>query len=218
MISGVEQTGTFGPEALSHPCQSNPKQDPDTRRWFVGPEDSFQFEYSQALVHCMESEKQQGLWEPVESCEGYLPVCEDEGSQESRTLACFAYPKARFWDAPTFEASAFVVSEIRSAKDEAACLNPPTSNAASDSHTSGTKVVNGVKFRLFEFTEAGMSQSFMGTYYNTFHNNKCYELSIRTAMANSGAFDADTNEFTKEDADEVRGRLQQALESFRFLQ
>jgi hypothetical protein len=75
-----------------------------------------------------------------------------------------------------------------------------------------------VKFRVFEIGDAGMSQSLDGRVYRSFHENKCYQLSIRTAMASSGAFDPGTiREFTKEDWNEVHGRLKVALDSFRFL-
>ena len=54
--------------------------------------------------------------------------------------------------------------------------------------------------------------------YLTFHNNKCYQLAIRTAWASVGAFDPGTiNEFTEADSNEVNGRLKQLLDSFKFL-
>lgn len=54
--------------------------------------------------------------------------------------------------------------------------------------------------------------------YRTFHEKKCYQLAIKTAMTSSGAFDPGAiNEFTKEDRNEVYGRLKQPLDSFRFL-
>lgn len=77
--------------------------------------------------------------------------------------------------------------------------------------------INRVVFNVFEVGDAGMNQGVDGNVYRTFHGNKCYQLSIRMASANSGAFDGDVSEFTKEDAEEVRGRLEQVRDSFRFL-
>jgi hypothetical protein len=218
MISGVEQMGAFGPEAVTHPCQSTKKQDPDMLRVFVGPQDSFQFQYSQILVHCTESEKQQGLWEPDASCEAYMPICDDGGSQGSHTLACFAYPREKFEDTPTFGGSAFVVAEIKQANDEKTCLNGSPDWVIDPRGSGGTKTVGGVDFKAFETDGAAMSHSFDGEVYRAFYKKKCYELAIRTAMTNPGAYDPGTiNDFTKEDSDEIHGRLEQALESFRFL-
>jgi hypothetical protein len=233
-ISAFEQMGAFGPEAPAYPCQSieregsagqsttdeEPKllaRDANALHTFTSPDGVFQFRYSELLVHCTESKKQAGWWEPSQSCEAYFPVC-DETDQGSATLACVAYPREKFKDSPTFETATFSVAEIKQATNEKGCLDGSPDWVVSPQGSGGAEIVNGVKFRVFEIGDAGMSQSLDGRVYRSFHKNKCYQLSIRTAMASSGAFDPGTiREFTKEDWNEVHGRLKGALDSFRFL-
>lgn len=178
----------------------------------------FQFNYSALLVHCVESEKQPGLWLPDDSCEAYFPVCDDKGSQGSITAVCLAYPRSRFKESPTFEAATFSVAEIMNINTEKECLGG-SPDWVIDPHGSGkTRSINGVNFKVFQVSDAGMSQSLVAHVYRTIHENKCYELSIRMAMASSGAFDPGTiKEFTKKDSDEVEGCLRESLKSFRFL-
>ena len=84
--------------------------------------------------------------------------------------------------------------------------------------SGGTATINGVKSKVFQVDGVGMSHALDGHVYRNFHENKCYELSIRIATTNAGAYDPGTiNEFSKEDWNEVYGRLKQALDSFKFL-
>jgi hypothetical protein len=63
-----------------------------------------------------------------------------------------------------------------------------------------------------------MSHYQSGDMYRAFHNKKCYELGIQEIDGSFGAYDPGTiKEFTKRDAEEVRARLEQALDSFVFL-
>jgi hypothetical protein len=156
-----------------------------------------------------------GVQITMDSCAAYFPVCDDGGSQGSRTLLCFAYPKNKFEDAPTFEAASFSVAEVNQAISEKDCLRGSTDWVVD---ARGAEVINGVKFKMFKVSEAGMSQGMTGELYRAFHAGKCYQLGIRVATASSGAFDpGTTNEFTKEDWNEVNSRLRQALDSFKFL-
>jgi hypothetical protein len=218
IISAFEQMGAFGPEVSSYPCQNKEAPKADVLNTFTSRDGVFQFKYSGLLVHCVESEKQAGWWEPADSCEAYFPVC-DEADQGSNTLACIAYPREPFKDSPTFEAATFSVAEIKQATDETQCLSGSPDWVVYPPKGGETELVNGVKFKVFEVSDAGMSQGLDGRVYRSFHENKCYQLSIRMAMASSGAFDPGTiNEFTKEDWNEVHGRLKQAQDSFKFLQ
>jgi hypothetical protein len=219
-ISAFEQLGAFGPEASKYPCQSSEIQDATALHTFASPDGVFQFRYSELLVHCTQTSKEEGSagqWSPGDSCLAYFPVC-DEADQGSATLVCFAYPREKFKDSPTFEAATFSVAEIKQATTEKDCLSGSPDWVVQPQRSVGTEVVSGVKFKVFEVSEAGMSQGLDGHVYRSFHENKCYQLSIRMAMASSGAFDPGTiNEFTKEDWNEVHGRLKQSLDSFRFL-
>jgi len=216
-ISALEQLGSFGAEPSTYPCQANKILDANTMNTFTSPDDAFTFNYSELLVYCMESKKQAGWWEPSDSCEAYFHVCDDLDIEDGKTLACFAYPRDKFEDSPTFEAAAFSVAEVKETTTEMDCLSGSPDWRAEQSESGGTESINGVKFKVFESSEGGMSQAVDGRMYRTFHGNKCYELSIRMATASSGAFDPGTiNEFTTEDENEVQGRLKQVLNSFAF--
>ena len=200
----------FWPTLLA--AQSQPLQS------FTSADRVFQFKYSGLLVRCIESKTQPGLWLPDDSCEAYFPVCDDAGSQGSITAVCFAYPKSRFKESPTFEAGTFSVAEVKKINTEKECL-VGSPDWVVDPHGNGkTESINGVKFKVFQLSDAGMNQSLVAHVYRTVHKNRCYELSIRMAMASSGAFDPGTiKEFTKKDWNEVDGHLRESLKSFRFL-
>ena len=191
-----------------------------TLQTFTSPDRTFQFKYPNLLVRCTEQRHKEGYpgwWIPADSCGSYLPVCDDTGSQDSTTLVCFAYPKAKFKDYPTFGAAAFSVAKVKRADTEKECLSG-SPDWDIDPHGSGkTATINHVTFRVFETDGLGMSHSQDGHVYRNFHRNTCYELSIRMTSTDPGAFDTPPKEFTQEDLNEVEGRLKQALDSFSFL-
>jgi hypothetical protein len=82
---------------------------------------------------------------------------------------------------------------------------------------AGSKTINGVSFVVFNGGEnnwLGGSQS--GPIFRVFHDGRCFELGLQSAMEHGG-YDAEVlKRFTKQDDDEVKGRLKQALDSFRF--
>jgi hypothetical protein len=141
-------------------------------------------------------------------------MCNGGGSQ-GRTLACFAYPKDRFRDKPTFVAAAFFVTGIDEATTEKLCLQG--SQNWDETVTAKTSQVNGIRFKVFQIADNWLGGGQWGPVYRTFHDNKCYELGIQTAMERGG-YDAGTiKKFTKEDNEEMQRRLKQALNSFTFL-
>src|SRR5258708_40291054 len=89
---------------------------------FTSPDGAFLFKYSDLLVHCIGSKNQAGLWEPVDSCESYFPVCDDPGTQCNSTLVCFSYPSGTFEDPPTFDAATFSLAGIRESTTGMDCL------------------------------------------------------------------------------------------------
>ncbi len=93
---------------------------------FTSPDSMFQFKHSNLLVRCTEQRHEEGSagwWVPADSCEAFTPVCDDPGRQgNNSTLVCFAYPKTKFKDYPTFEAATFSVADIKSAITEKKCL------------------------------------------------------------------------------------------------
>ena len=75
-----------------------------------------------------------------------------------------------------------------------------------------------MKFKLFETDGAGSNQSLEGHAYRNFHENKCYELSIRIVYANPALFDSPFNkELSPKDWADVNAQLKGALDSFQFL-
>jgi hypothetical protein len=67
----------------------------------------------------------------------YIPVGDDSGSQDSNTLVCFAYPRNKFKDSPTFEAATFSVAEVTQVTKTSALsakLSRPARGVGSRSH------------------------------------------------------------------------------------
>jgi hypothetical protein len=176
-------------------------------RTFISPNGSFEFKYSDLLVRC-----------PGDSCDAYFPMCDNEFSSGSDTLACFAYPKSRFKDYPTFEAGTFSAAEIKDATTQKDCVNFPSDAYFDLRRKSLTRIFKGVEFQQFELAEGGMSQGLDRQVYRSFHEGTCYELSVKIATITPGVLAPGTGkEFSEKDRKEVRDRLEQSLHSFRFL-
>ncbi len=188
-----------------------------TPRTFTSPDGEFQFKYSSALVQCRaESNGGDGvLWTP-DSCEAYFPVCWSE-SQGGRVLVCFAFPKARFRDYPTFEAATFVVAEIPHATSSEGCLAADPNWSQIQGGPGKSVKIGQVNSKMFRLGEGGMSQSLGARVYRAFHGNRCYELSVMECWVNPGVFDFPVKEPFAADKKELEDSLQKALESFRFL-
>lgn len=187
---------------------------------FTSPDGMFQFNHSNLLLRCTEQRHEEGSagwWVPADSCEAFTPVCDDNGRQgNSSTLVCFAYPKTRFKDYPTFEAATFSVSDIKSAVTEKKCLGGEPDWVIDPRGSGKTVNINDVRFKLFETDGVATGHGLDGHVYRTFHRNRCYELSIRIASTGSWVFGVPVKEFTRKDWNEVNGRLKQALDSFHF--
>jgi hypothetical protein len=132
-------------------------------------------------------------------------ICGGMGSEES-TAACFAYPKERFKDKPTFVAATFYVSEILSAKTEEACLKGSPDWFVIKSETE-TTTINHITFKAFEIGDNWTSGGQSGPAYRTFHSGKCYELGIQNVFSRAEYDPGTIKEFTKKDSSEVEGRL-----------
>jgi hypothetical protein len=207
--------------ATTVPAQTTP-------RIFISPDGVFRFKHSAVLVDCMKERTQAEptssgvpqvfVGHPVgrsvpESCVSQPGICRADGSPAS-TVACFAYPKDKFKDKPTFTAAAFFVGEIKETTSEKGCLE-----GSQYWNIDGveTAKINGVTFKVFEISDnwAGGGQG--GTIYRAFHEKKYYELGIQTATVHGGYDPGTIKEFTKQDWDEVQRCLKQALNSFRFV-
>lgn len=189
-----------------------------TLRTFTGPDGEFQFKYSSALIQCQEEPNGDGvMWTPFDSCSAYFSVCWSE-SQGGRVLLCFAFPKARFRDYPTFEAATFVVAEIPQASTSQGCLagDPDWSRVQIGGQAKSVRI-GRVKSEMFRLGSGGMNQSIGSRVYRAFHGNRCYELSIKECWVNPGVFDSPVKKPSAADMKELEDSLQKALDSFRFL-
>jgi len=186
-----------------------------TLRTFTSPDGLFRFKYSAILVDCAQtlsaSASTSVSASTLTACTSQAEMCGD-GERAGNTIACFAYPKERFKDKPTFIAATFFVAEIDSAKTKKACLKAPQ-----DWKLAGSTGLNGVSFLVFDAgggNWAGGSQT--GPIFVAFHHGKCFELGLQTAMAHGGYDPEILERFTKQDDDEIKNRLKQALDSFTF--
>jgi hypothetical protein len=185
-------------------------------RTFTNPDAIFQFKYSNVLVDCTSAgtqENDSGSSVP-ESCTSQGEMCGDAASG-AITIACYAYPKDRFNDKPTFVAAAFFVAELKAATTQKACLERSRYwNVEGVESTT----INKSHFKVFHVSDVGLGNSMSYDFYRTFHQKKCYELGIETAMSNSGAYEPGTiKEFTEKDGREVQSYLTGSLDSFRFV-
>jgi hypothetical protein len=193
-----------------------------TLRTYTSPDGKFQFKYSSLLVRCMEQDHdavERGPWLPSDSCEGYIPVCDENvlGSPGSVSVVCIAYPNERFKDYATFSTATFSVAEIKPDDSEKGCLSGSPNWGVDPRGTEQFTIINNVRFKMFENQSGASSHHLDERLYRTFHRRGCFQMSIRIATVSSGAFDPPVKELSGKDWDEVNGRLRECLKSFRFL-
>jgi hypothetical protein len=186
-----------------------------TLRTFTSRDGAFQFKYSSTLIRCeiLRAEKGEGnSWVPADACLSQVGICDDDDSPAVTTV-CLAYPKYELKGKPEFDSAAFFLAQV-AATTPKACFE-----AAPDWLVRNTEntVVGSVHARHFHTSDAGLGRNQEGDIYRVFHGKTCYELGIEVSTTDPGAFDPGTfNQFTKRDKAEVRARLKQALDSFRF--
>lgn len=194
---------------------------------FTSSDSLFHLQYSDMLVDCAPrqapaSALDSGASEEAQPSTSISPACVSQGANcdgpgsEGMALACFAYPKEKFKNNPSFVAASFYISKILSAKTEKVCLAGSPDWYVLNSK-AGVTVINHTAFTTFEIGDnwAGGGQS--GPAYRTFHSGKCYELGIQTVLSRA-AYDPEAGSvFTDKDRSEVEGRLREALDSFVFL-
>jgi hypothetical protein len=179
-------------------------------RIFTDPDGAFSFRYSNQLIDCEQKPQQS-----KQACVAFAGVCDQLiGEEENQTSkACFAYPRNKFTDSPTFASATFSVEVVDHDATKNSCLGGPPEDA--DKH--GTAIIHGVSFAVFETGEGGMNQGTFVEVYRTFHGGKCYQLGIDTAGSADGVFDPPVKELSDSDWREINGTLEQARKSFRFL-
>lgn len=156
------------------------------------------------------------MWLPQDSCTAYFPICGDIPNRTS--LVCFAYEKGKFRAKRDFEARTFLVAEIKQAITEEKCLSMFPDWEADSRGKGKIQIINGTTFEEFNDSEGLMSQAMDVEMYRSFHRNRCYELSVRIATIDPDPeVQGASNQFSKEDWNEVHKALEGPLNSFRFL-
>jgi hypothetical protein len=170
----------------------------------------FGFHYAAELVKCETQDANvtsESVWAPAEACR-----CNDPGGA-AVTAVCFGYPKEKFKEKPSFNGASFFVATDVNAKDAASCM----AGSANWGDVKGQNTtIGGGAFRHFVVSDAAMSHYSNSDIYRGFRGGKCYELVIQEMTTNPDVYDAGTQKFSKEDAAEVKGKLMQALQSFKF--
>ena len=178
---------------------------------FTSVDGAFGFHYASELVKCEPQDVKvtsESVWAPAEACR-----CNDPGGA-AVTAVCFGYPKDKFKDKPTFNGASFFVATDMNAGDAASCM----AGSANWGELKGENTtIAGGTFRHFRVSDAAMSHYSNSDIYRGFRAGKCYELVIQEMTTNPDVYDAGTQKFSKEDEAEVKGKLMQALQSFRFL-
>ncbi|HEY2823485.1 MAG TPA: hypothetical protein VGJ06_20745 [Candidatus Acidoferrum sp.] len=178
---------------------------------FTSADGAFGFHYSPELVKCEAQDAKvtsESVWAPAEACR-----CNDPGGA-AVTAVCFGYPKDKFKDKPTFNGASFFVATDTNAGDASSCM----AGSANWGDVKGENTTIGsATFRHFVVSDAAMSHYSNSEIYRGYRAGKCYELVIQEMTTNPDVYDAGTQKFSKEDETEVRGKLLQALQSFRLL-
>ena len=178
---------------------------------FTSADGVFGFHYAADFVKCETQDAKvtsESVWAPAEACR-----CNDPGGA-AVTAVCFGYPKDKFKDKPNFNGASFFVATDMNAGDAASCM----AGSANWGELKGENTtIGGGTFRHFRVSDAAMSHYSNSDIYRGCRAGKCYELVIQEMTTNPDVYDAGTQKFTKEDEAEVKGKLMQALQSFRFM-
>jgi hypothetical protein len=198
---------TISQPIVSDPQQRAARKESNVR--FISPDGMFAFEYPKSLIRCETDPKQADRWTPARSCEAVIPVCAYASLTKDATVVCIAYP-AETLIGTNFEAAAFSVNKLdETTADE--CLRVTEPHPA----TSHKEKVNGVTLDVFDVGGVAAGSVLVADAYRKFHQNRCYELDLRIAFANIGAFDPGTvKEFDYKD---VHRSLKSVLNTFTFL-
>ncbi len=178
---------------------------------FTSADGLFGFHYAAELVKCEAQDAKvtsESVWAPAEACR-----CNDPGGA-AVTAVCFGYPKDKYKDKPNFNGASFFVAVDVNAGDAGSCM----AGSANWGEIRGENAtIGGGTFRHFRVSDAAMSHYENSDIYRSFRAGKCYELVIQEMTTSADVYDAGTQKFTKEDEAEVKGKLMQALQSFKFL-
>ena len=194
-------------------AQSTPEKRPvpsqAALKAFTSPNGAFQFSYPAMLIFCelLQQKNSDGYYWAQPECSGYIPACGNPGDLD-QPVVCLAYPRNKHSDSPTFDAATFSVWDTTQSEKD--CL-------ADSDRPLPPIIIRGVRFKGGESADAAMNRSRDTKGYSAFHNGRCYGLVVTVVTTNAGIFDSPVTEPTQQDWAEIKGRLEQARDSFEFL-
>jgi hypothetical protein len=75
----------------------------------------------------------------------------------------------------------------------------------------------GAPASTFEFGDGGLGNSMVGRGYRIYHKERCYQLGVAIGTGTVAAYDPSVRDLSESDVKEIKAKLEQARESFRFL-
>ena len=129
-------------------------------------------------------------------------------------MACVAYPVEEFPRKVAFRGAGFFVRAIEDATTSDACLAGDPNWLVGE---RGEVVVDNLPAARFSVSDNWTSNYLRGEYYRVFVKGRCFHLALQRHYVSTGLFDPGTyDEFTEEDDERVKLRLQLVLLSLHF--
>jgi hypothetical protein len=210
--------------------QTNPP-----RQIFKSPDGMFRFRYPKSLVLCQPhfeeppphldlpddvQEEKHTLtgWTP-DSCGAYLSICPRDalvvnasGRWYIEPIACIAYPSSAY-EGTNFGGAAFSVSVLPYLTTEHSCL---ADQAGAQKIHWGR--VAGVKAKVSENGEGGLSHGLGSDVYQLFRSGQCYDIEIRLTQTSPSVYDPGRIKvMSNHEEERIHQKLKRILNSFQFL-
>jgi len=204
-------------------------------RIFKSPDGTFQFRYPKSLVLCQPHfeeptprpdlpddlpEEKHTLtgWTP-DSCGAYLPICPGfqlwvnaSGRWYIEPIACIAYPSSAY-EGTNFDGAAFSVSVLPYLTTAHSCLEDQVE--AQKIHWGR---IAGVKAKVSENGEGGLSHGLGSDVYQIFRNGQCYDIEIRLTQTSPAVYDpGGIKVMSNQEEEKIHQKLKGILNSFQFL-
>lgn len=127
-------------------------------------------------------------------------------------ITCIAYPSSAY-EGTNFDGVALSISVLPYLTTEQSCL---------EDHAGAQKIhwgrVAGVKAKVSENGEGGLSHGLGSDVYQIFRNGQCYNVEIRLTQTSPAAYDPGGIKVMSNHKEErIRQKLKRILNSFQFL-
>ncbi len=192
-------------------AQSRSSNNPSIKT-FVSPDGVFQVDYSSSLVLCRENSDEPSMWEPQDSCEGYIPLCSNGGINQPKILVCIGYRAGEAEEKTTFGGASFTVADLGEKNDQASCLAMP--GAPSSPEKWKVKTIHNVKFFVTETTGAALGHWDTVKVFRILHDGRCYDLATTITGIDGQDTDPPTKSFDKAS---VKKAINVPVSTFKFL-